>query len=354
MAGETGPTAEIANQVSTQLLKWFRWGRFPLKDRNFDCLKPEKHARANKKQKHTHPTDVVFSYHDPYLNRRILFNTDLKSYAKSSISGPNVRGALRSLATTIDCARASAEWKTRYEVEDRDEIRGLLFVYNHDAEFDADFERYFASARKKSKEEDEDAAADVGGIPLEANQLIHIIQPRTIVYMQTILNDVAKLHLAGTFPKTNYYFYYPDQKLHKVHLERHKRPATVESICGPYLIVGHDAVVSYDEQTQTNKQSFGEGFVVYYNRPGATHLEFMYLFDVLSACQILDGEKQIRLRIAHNSPDPQVVSNFRRAIKAFVHDWGFDDYIQSKLDAIELEVLDQQKQSFSQTKLGWE
>jgi hypothetical protein len=353
MAGETGPTAEIANEVSKKLLKWFRWERFPLKDRNFDCLKSDKHARANKKQKHTHPTDVVFSYRDPYLNRRILFNTDLKSYAKSSISGVNVRGALRSLAQTIECARVSGDWKTRYEVDDSDEIRGLLFVYNHDAEFDDGFERYFVPPRRKAQGDDE-ATSDISGIPLEPGQLIHIIQPRTIAYMQTILNDTNALHMAGTFPRTNYYFYYPDQKLHKVRLERHYRPATVEALCGPYFIVGHDAIQILDENTKEIRQSFGEGFIIYYNRPGRTHSEFMYLFDVLSSCQLLDGEKQIRIRVAHHQPDPAIKNHFRRAIRLFVHDWGFDEYIQSKLDAIDFEVLDIQKQAFSQTKLGWD
>lgn len=353
MGGETGPTAEIAAQVSNKLLKWFRWERFPLKDRNFDCLKTEKHARANKKQKHTHPTDVVFFYRDPYLNRRILFNTDLKSYAKSSITGPNVRSALRSLAQTIDCARASSVWKVTYDVEESDEIRGLLFVYNHDADFDDGFERYFAPSKRKPPS-GEEASSDVGGIPLEPGQLIHIIQPRTIAYMQTILNDVSAMHMEGTFPKANYFFYYPDQKLHKVRLERQHRPATIEALSGPYFIVSHDAVVTRDETSGEIRQTFGEGAVVYYNRPGKTHSEFMYLFDVLSSCQLLDGEKQIRIRVAHHNPDPAIKSHYRRAIKAFVHDWGFDDYIQSKLNAISFEVLDIQKQSFSLTKLGWD
>jgi len=352
MGGETGPIAQVAAIVSKDLLKWFRWDQIPLKDRNFDCVKADKHARADKKQKHTHPTDVVFFYVDPYLNRRILFNTDLKSYAVTSMKGPNVRSALRSLAQAIDCARVSEEWKARYSVEDLDEIRGLLFVYNHDAEYDGDFERYLLPERRKSQPGEE--TADLSSIPLEPGQLLHLIEPRTISYLQTILIDVRKLHMDGMFPSANYYFYYPDQKLHKVRLEPHRRPATVESMCGPYLIVGHDPVIKYDESSRQTDQTCAAGFVVYYNRPGKTHLEFMYLFDVLSSYQILSGEYLVRIRVAHHTPHAQIQSHFKHAIKAFVQDWGFDDYIEGKLNAIEFEVIDHVKTAFSQTKLGWD
>lgn len=351
MAGETGPLAEIANQVSQQLLKWFRWERLPLKDRNFDCVKQAKHAHANKKQKHTHPTDVVFKYRDPYLNKFILFNTDLKSYAKSSISAPNIKGALKSLAQTIDCARVSPEWRERYIVEDGAEIRGMLFVYNHDAEFDDNFERFLQTTKLSNSQED---VADMANVPLESNQLIHLMEPRTIAYLDTIVTDTAKLHTAGSFPKRNYYFFYPDQKLHKAHYEKMDRPATIELLCGPYMIIGHDAVIKYNEETEKNEATFGAGYVVYYNRSGSSHLEFMYLFDVLSSYQLLDGENQIRIRVAHHMPHLQIKSNYLRAIKDYAFEWGIDEFFTSKLEAIQFEVLAVDKKCFSKTDLGWE
>lgn len=353
--GETGPTAEIAEQVSKELLKWFRWERIPLKDRNFDCVKQEKHKHPTKKQKHTHPTDVVFKYRDPYLNRVVLFNTDLKSYSKTSIGAPNIRGALKSLAQTIDCARVSQEWQSRYDFDDGAEVRGLLFVYNHDAEFDDSFERFLVPERvQQENDADEERVSNIHSIPLEANQVIHMIEPRTIAYLQTIVNDAAVLHRDGTLPARNYYFFYPDQKLHKVHSERLDRPATVELLCGPYLIVGHDAVYKLNEVTEMKEQTFGSGYVIYYNRPGNTHLEFMYLFDVLSSYQILDGENQIRIRVTHHSPHAQIKSNYKKAINDYVHDWGFAEYLSSKIEAIDFQVLNVMKQSFSKAELGWE
>ena len=148
MSGETGSIAEMAKRVSRDVFKWFKWQLVPLYDQNFDCLKQEKHA-PTKKQEHTHPVDVVFTYNDPYLDHPVLLNSDLKSYSKSSITSPNIRSALRSLALTIDCARVSEEWRARYDKTGTAEIRGLLFVYNHDAEWDRDFANLLLPPKKK-------------------------------------------------------------------------------------------------------------------------------------------------------------------------------------------------------------
>jgi len=129
--GETAGIAELANKISKELFEWFKWERVPVLDQNFRCVKQEKHA-PRKKTDHTHPVDVVFHYVDPYLGRRVLLNTDLKSYAKGSISASAIRSALRSLAQTIDCACVSEEWSGRYDLTNESlDVRGMLFVYNN-------------------------------------------------------------------------------------------------------------------------------------------------------------------------------------------------------------------------------
>ncbi len=37
-------------------------------------------------KKHTHPTDAVFFYEDPYFHKNIYFNVDFKSYSDTSIT----------------------------------------------------------------------------------------------------------------------------------------------------------------------------------------------------------------------------------------------------------------------------
>ncbi|MCQ4437276.1 hypothetical protein NO135_19980, partial [Clostridioides difficile] len=88
MAGETSAIAKMAVRVSDDLFEWFRWKRIPLPDLNFDCVKTATHAPS--KDKHTHPVDAVFHYTDPYLNKIIYMNTDLKSYASGSIDANGI------------------------------------------------------------------------------------------------------------------------------------------------------------------------------------------------------------------------------------------------------------------------
>ena len=65
MSGETRYVAEIAEIISRDVFKHFRWNVAALTDTNFDCVKSQEHSR---KDDHTHPVDVVFYYDDPYLN----------------------------------------------------------------------------------------------------------------------------------------------------------------------------------------------------------------------------------------------------------------------------------------------
>lgn len=354
MSGETSALAEIANKVSKDIFKWFKWERIGLKDQNFNCVKQDRHS-PRKIQQHTHPVDIVFKYDDPYLEHSVLLNTDLKSYGSNSISSANIRKALKSLAQTIDCARVSSEWRDRYDTTGEAEIRGLLFVYNHDAEYDKSFTNYLEPPKKKSETPDTAENTLIAeSLPLEAGQLIHVLEPRTIAYLTTIISDVHRMHTEGSFPFKNYYFFYPELQLHRTRVNSYKRPATIELLSGPFFVVGHDEVIKYDEETQTNNKTYEDGYVIFYNRPGSSSYEFMYLFDVLSSYQILDGTKKLRIRVAHHAPNSSIRSNFKRAIEMYIVDWNFDDYKKQILEDIDLEIIEIQKSSFSQEDIGWE
>ena len=113
MSGEVSNITEIATKVSDEIFKFFRWETLPIKDQNFQCNKTDIHKKS--KGHETHPVDVVFHYDDPYLNKTIYLNTDLKSYSKGSIEyKKGVIKTLNSLAQTIDCAQGSSEWRKRY------------------------------------------------------------------------------------------------------------------------------------------------------------------------------------------------------------------------------------------------
>ena len=353
MAGETGKMAEIANKLSKELFEWFRWDRVPIMDQNFPCSKQAKHAPA-KTAAHTHPVDVVFSYMDPYLGKRVFLNTDLKSYAKASIKSGEIRSALKSLAQTIDCARSSEDWNSRYNLKNENcEIRGLLFVYNHDGDYDKAFLELFKPKQYKTATEEAEAvekSANLASLPLESDMFLHIAEPRLISLMTTIRADVNRLIAEGTFPRKNYRFFYPDLKLHKTHGDEYARPATIEMISGPFMIVEHDKVSPSDEITAP----YSDGTVIFYNREGKSAEEFLYFIDTLSNLQLLKGTHPIRIRVVHDSPSKDLRSHFQRAIEMYIAEWGFDMSKRDRLESIELEIVEIVRTRFSSVELGWD
>jgi len=92
--GERAGIAEIAVKVATELLPWLKWKYHSPPDQNFECVQVPKHKQSKNEtdevseQNHNHPTDVVYSYIDPYTEKTIAINTDLKSYATGTISNP--------------------------------------------------------------------------------------------------------------------------------------------------------------------------------------------------------------------------------------------------------------------------
>lgn len=353
MAGETSAIAKMAAYVSDEILEWFRWKRFPLSDLNFDCVKTAAHAPG--KDNHTHPVDAVFWYTDPYLNKIIYLNTDLKSYASGSIDANRIFAALKSLALTIDCARVSDEWQGRYHTlgDLSYEVRGMLFVYNHDAEFDKSFYDLLSTPVKRRGASDK-TPIKLETLPIADGQSIHVVEPSLISYLTTIVTDAHRLHTEGSFPEKNYEFFYPDLRLHKASGAEFERPATAEMLAGPYLIIRHDQVKKFNESTGEAEIRYPEGYVIYYNRPGGSAEEFAYLLDVLSGYQILDGQHKIRVRIAHRTPGSDPRSNLKRAISLYAQEWGFDQHKLSRLESIELEIVEIHRYSFSRTDIGWE
>lgn len=368
--GEVSAIAEMANIVSCEIFNWFKWTRFPLMDQNFKCLKTDKHAPPKKQKEqspdsapatteaseqerlHKHPVDVVFSYIDPYTAQRVMLNTDLKSYKSGSISKTMIRSALKSLAVTIDCARSSPEWKGKYNHAEDSEVRGLLFVYNHDGEYDKKFYDVFKSEKVDGSDKGQ-GKVDLSNFPVCKGQQIHIIEPRTINYLLTIKNDSANLHTEGSFPESEYFFHYPELTLHKTKLPKEARPATIELLSAPYMIIEHNAVKKWNEKSEKLEERFGAGFIVYYNRSGSTVKEFIYLLDTLSNLQILDRDCSLRLRIACDAPSQEIRSNFEAAKTSYAGDWGFDEYKKQKLERIDLKVIEIVQKKFSETEIGW-
>lgn len=354
MAGETANIGAMAEKISDEIFKWFKWELVGTTNQNFSCIKKEEHQNSTG----NHPTDVVFRYFDPYLNRFVYFNTDLKSYAAGSITPTSMRNALVSMARSIDCAESSSEWQERYCYSGGNaEVRGLLFVYNHDGNYDQHFYDVFSGKRhKKSKQKSKDVETERGiniaNLPIKKGQKIHIVEPRVISYLKSIITDIKALCFEKIIPQDNFQYYYPDLILHKVNGDPNNMPATIEALTGPFFIIKHGPVVEYSQGGKEKLINNG-GYIIYYNGEGRNELEFIYIFDTLSKFQLLDGKSNIRIRLVNENRYIEVNSVYEKSKHSYAREWGFDDYKKSIIDNIDFHIVDIFNYRFSDVEIGW-
>lgn len=325
---ETNNTAEIAAKISKDIFKHFHWQKNNLHDSNFSCVN-KNHVGVGKKEKQTHPTDVVFHYTDPYSGRRVYLNTDLKSYGTDSITSTKLRTAFKSLSMTVGCASESEDWRTKHLIDSSEpyEVRGLLFVYNHDNGYDKPF--YQAIDK-----------VDLKHLDMSSGLILHFLGPHDLQRLYSIANDMIRLKVEGELG-SNYTFYYPDLVLVRRQGEIWHQPATVESLTGPFTIIRH---------TSTGSE---RGCLIYYNREGNTVEEFEYFLDCLSRYQLLDSEESIKIRVTNPAADSNLKSVFSAAKVKYAKAWGFDSARAAILDKIDIDRITSVTSTYNPGDVGW-
>ncbi|MEQ6306658.1 hypothetical protein ABN448_05525 [Delftia acidovorans] len=326
---ETINIGEIAGKISKDIFKFFLWQTHQKKDDNFDCNN-EKHLGKGGKPKLTHPGDVVFFYQDPYLGKNVYLHTDLKSYAADSITPTSLRGAFKSLCMTIDCARSSEFWRSKYSVTDSEayEVRGLLFVHNHDNGYDKPF--YEAIDK-----------VDLQALPIAAGTQLHYLGPGDIQRLYSIANDILRLKGEGELP-FSYTFYYPDLVMTRRQGDVWEQPATIEALTAPYLIIKHEA-----------SETHSAGYVIYYNAPASCVEEFEYFLDSLSRFQMLESGERILLRVTDKNAPGDLKSIFHSAQKRYVRSWGFDPAREKILEKIQIDRITSVTSTYNPGDMGW-
>ncbi len=326
---ETVNIGEISTKLSNDIFRYFLWKKHPKHDDNFQCCN-NKHLGEGRKPKTTHPGDVVFFYEDPYLGKTIYLHTDLKSYAASSITSEALRKALRSLCMTVECANESSSWREKYSVDEADlhEVRGLLFVHNHDNSFQKSFH-------------DEIEKVNVQTLPVAAGSILHYLGPEDILRLFSIANDIIRLRGEYELPR-DYTFYYPDLVMFHRQGDVWNQPATIEVLTGPYIIIKHGVA----DNTEP-------GYVIYYNRNNSKPEEFQYFLYCLSRYQMLDSGQRIRIRITSRDEGDDLKSIFNQAKKRYVKAWGFDPARAALLDKIEIERMPSFVTSYNAGDMGW-
>lgn len=318
---ETTTIAAMAAKVSDEIFEVFGWERVLPSDQNWACVDPDH-------QKETHPSDVVFRYRHPYRAVTVHLTTDLKSFAKASVTKQQIGKALRSLVMSTTCAAISQEWQDLYAAPDSTlEVAGLLFVYNHDGEYGGDFQRLLI-----------ESDATRTGMP--TSTVLHVIGPNRVSYLATVANDILRLRGAGKLPPMGerFWFFYPDLIGEHARVDQAKA-ATIETLCGPLIVCRYiNAATS--------------GAIVYYARAGKDPDEFKYLLDYLFRYQLISNCDEVRIRLASASDNASAV--FQRAVTAYVADFNDLPEVRSRLARVRLEMVTNIVKVFSEVSLGME
>lgn len=296
---ETTNISEMAQKISHDIFEEFKWEMLPSTNANWNCINPQ-HGKT------THPSDVVYTYREPYKNLRTYINCDLKSYARTTINKGSIVTAVNSLSIAISCADISEEWQRLYkQYEDNFQVIGLLFIYNHDGEYDNDFYNLLNQALLTK-------------IEVSRSKKVVIFGPKDICYFHTIVHDVKVLRGESVLPpKDDCSYYFPDLITKKLNKTGEQLAATVEMLTGPLQILRY----------KIPGGSATTGMKIYYRRSGTSVEEFIYLFDYLFHFQLVENDsiKEIEFRLVY--PDRLAAANFEAAktvySERFQHDKEF-------------------------------
>ncbi len=273
---ETENIAKIAGKISTDIFSAFGWRTAAPRNENWDCTAKKRHQT----QPGTHPSDIVFSYEDPYDVGTTYVTTDLKSYASGTITSIKVGAALGRLAMATECATASEDFARLFVASDRTtkwSVVGLLFIYNHDGNYDASFDKLLEQVDEKH-------------FALPLGRRMFVLGPKHIEYLYSVAFDIAASRGKAELPAASECsFFYPDLIRTKSRSRHDGAAATLEWLTGPWQILGFDKHVSGGG---VQRHSW-----VYYRGQADNTDEFKYLLDFLFRYQLIEVGHQIRVRV---------------------------------------------------------
>lgn len=276
----------------------------------------------------SHPSDVVFYYDEPYSMLRTYINTDLKSYKKGSINPSTVASAVQSLARSLECAEVSLEWREKFVHEEKSyRIVGLLFIYNHDGEYDLGFDDILSRVNQEN-------------LTIPKNSRIFILGPRDIRWLDNVRYDIVSLRGTERLPhEDKCSFFYPDLVRKKI-VQSSAKAATLEILTGPWIILSYRA-----------ESMNPAGYVIYFRGLGKYAEEFLYLIDHLLHYQMVKPGVKISVRAFQ--ADENAPAHFKRAVEEYIENCeGDSSDLAKQLHAIEWELIPQVRSQFSQVKIG--
>lgn len=319
---ETQNISTMAERLAQAMFKELKWNQEDPLNTNFGCV-TESHAKK------THPADIVYWYKDPYKGTRVYVLCDLKSYARGSITADTVKGGVTNLALSVECAKVSDEWRKRFITgSDNTDLVGMLFVFNHDKGWDAEFPAFLGKMFDEYPR-------------IPSGVKLYILGPQDIWYLNNIVYDIKTLRGDAELPSiADCSFLYPDLSRSKVVLDDWGCAATLECLKAPWQIIKY------------RKDDSSLHLLVYYRGTGDTVQEFVYLIDKLVHFQWVAMCATIRLRAPYASQN--AAATFALAIKEYAEPLVGSQPISEKLKKLRLESISQVIPNFSEVEIGME
>ncbi|MDQ0020735.1 hypothetical protein [[Curtobacterium] plantarum] len=260
MGGETKNIDEIAGIISSRIFDELGWKVQETTDISWDCcLRSHLSSKQllSETPKKTHPTDVVFKYKDPYSDETQYIQTDLKSYCASTLDGTqSILRTIRSLSQQVACAPRSPEWRRLFvdNGNEKYQVNGLLFIYNHDNKYDSDLLVKLSGA-----------ATAVYDFPEKS--MISVFDPTMIRFLLDVTENIEtrryitdkvsqeKNILWQKIPERNACSYFYPDKHNKIATKGEILPATMEMITSGMIFYSyeHDYIRNDDGDRLKNK-----------------------------------------------------------------------------------------------------
>ncbi|MEF3698140.1 hypothetical protein [Desulfolutivibrio sp.] len=298
---ETANIAKMAEIISAEIFSDLGWERTGPVNENTDCI-DESHIQK------THPADVVYRYYEPYEDKITHVLCDLKSYSKGTISKDKIKKAIVSLNAALTCARKNINWKSKYIFTEKNiNIKGMLFIYNHDNEFKDNFAELFSEATEN--------------ITIDNGNKILVLGPKKIVYLCNIVSNMQRLRGKKLLPDDNCGFFYPEQLVRKIYHDPSNLPLTLEQIGGSFH------VLRYTENTYSSTIS---GLDVYIEDKEHEFENFQHLFDYLRRYNCLQSVRRVRIFVPFENKLTH--TNFEKALK--IYEETVDEVFAKKIQPI--------------------
>lgn len=363
---ETANLAEIAVKVSTELFGTFLWQTRGPRDEDWPCEEPDKHGKKRRGQsetsagenvstdhvaaeadaapvqesaseaegdagavqaKVTHPTDIVFYYDEPYSNHRTYINCDLKSYAASTIRKGEVRKAIVSLCRAVTCLEKSATWRDRYVLPDKNALfAGLLFVYNHDGEYNSKFDEILAEI-------------NLSNMDIPRGSKIIVLGPKEISWIDNVSDEIIRMKGKDQIgPRESWRYFYPPLVLAK-NVQPSAKAAIVEMLTGPWIVLKHRL-----------SGAAKDSVLVFYRGPGKAAEEFSLLIDYLMFHGLVDDGVEICVRVFMQHKESRAL--FDKAIDDYIVRFEGGEELAALLKAVRYESMAFVRRQYSTIEIG--